>query len=128
MVGKMLNVHWVKSHTGQWYPFETFDLFHARGGGVYVIWYDARCPAVVCVGHGNLAARLADRRTDRGIQMYRRLGMLNATWAEAPLRLQQGVARYLTEKLQPPFGDMLLLVPPIMVDLPSFTRKLEHTS
>ncbi len=124
----MLNVHWVKSHTGQWYSFETFDLFHAKGSGVYAIWYDGRLPAIVCVGHGNLASRLADRRTDRGIQMYRKLGMLNVTWAEVPFRLQQGVARYLTEMLQPPFGDMLLLVPPIAVELPGFPRKPEHAS
>ncbi|MGQ0742724.1 MAG: hypothetical protein ACT4OG_10650 [Alphaproteobacteria bacterium] len=115
---------WAQPNAGSWYAFETLDLFHARGSGVYVIWYDAKPPAAVCVGHGPLAARLADRRKDRGVLMYRQFGLLLATWAEIPHQYQQGVARFLTEKLRPPFGDTLLLVPPVAVELPSFTRRL----
>lgn len=122
----MPNVHWAENSIEHWYLFETFDLFHAKGCGVYVIWYDALPPAMVCVGHGHLATRLADRRTDRAILIYRELGILYATWAEVPERQQQGVARYLSEKLQPAFGDAMLLVPPIAVNLPSFTRRLER--
>ncbi len=122
----MPNVHWAKTNAGHWYPFETFDLFHAKGSGVYVIWYYAHSPAVVCVGHGNIAARITDRRTDRAILQYRQVGVLYATWAEVAEGQQQGVARYLTEKLQPAFGDALLLVPPIAVGLPEFTRRVEY--
>lgn len=115
-------VHWEQTSAGYGHPFETLDLFHTKGSGVYVIWYDAQTPASVCVGHGAIASRLADRRTDRGILMYQRLGLLYVTWAQVPPPQQQGVARYLTEKLQPPFGDLLLLVPPIEVPLPDFSR------
>jgi len=122
----MPHVHWAKSAAGHWYAFETLDLFHAKGSGVYVIWYDAARPASVCVGHGVIASRLTDRRSDRGVLMYRRLGRLYVTWAELPQCFQHGAARYLTEKLQPPFGDMLLLIPPIPIELPDFSRKLER--
>ena len=122
----MPNVHWAKSPAGHWYPFETLDLFHAKGSGVYVIWYEATKPASVCVGHGIIASRLADRRSDRGILMYRQLGTLYVTWAELPHCFQQGAARYLTEKLQPPFGDMLLLIPSIEIELPNFSRRVAY--
>jgi hypothetical protein len=122
----MRQVHWAKTDAGCWYPFETFNLFHVKGSGVYVIWYDAAKPASVCVGHGLIASRIADRRSDRGVLMYRDLGLLYVTWAELPHGIQQGAARYLTEKLQPPFGDTLFLVPPIEIDPPDFARKLER--
>lgn len=119
-------VHWAKTDAGNWYSFETCNLFYARGSGVYVIWYDAAKPESVCVGHGVIATRIAERRTDRGVLMYRELGPLYVTWAELPHGMQQGAARYLTEKLQPPFGDTLMLIPPIEIDLPEFTQRLER--
>lgn len=114
----MVTVEWEKDEHGQWYSFVTGNLDLVFGSGVCIVWYESETPATVCVGHGDLPQTLHEFCESRAVTIYRKFGTMRFTWIEVPIGLQLGIARYLTEQLQPIFGDTSALVPSIAVNLP----------
>lgn len=114
----IVHIDWEKDDWENWHTFEAENVDTVFGSGVCVVWYEAEPPVTVCVGHGELPQILHEFLENRAVTMYRRLGTMHFTWAELPERLQRGAARYLTEQLQPVFGDTAVLVPGIPVNLP----------
>ena len=114
----MITLVWEKDDQGNWLAFETNNIDHVFGSGVCVVWYEADPPVTVCVGHGDLPQVLHEFIENRAMLQYRKLGTMRFTYAELPERLQRGVARYVSEQLQPVFGDVATLVLSIAVNLP----------
>lgn len=121
----MLHVQWAKASDSQWFPLAAVDVRQVHDAGVYVIWHDGRPSRTIYVGHGDIAERLRERQADRAVRMYRKFGRVRVTWAHVAEPLQQSVARYLTEKLKPAFGDALLLVESVPVELPQIAPVFE---
>lgn len=116
-----MSVHWFKCKSSYWCKFETFNLGSVDEHGVYVIGYkkpDAYSICTVYVGQGDVAARLADHRSDSRITSYRDRGALYTTWAEVQVHDRDGVERYVADKLKPLAGSLHPDVDPIAVNLP----------
>lgn len=88
--------------------------------GVYVIWRSDPFTgsAVVRVGQGNIAERLAVHRRDQNILHYEGLGRLLVTWAAVPSGLADQIERQLAESYSPEVGHHFPDVPPAVVNLP----------
>lgn len=114
---KHTTVHWVKSMKNTWLDFETFNLSHDLGRGVYIIWYSGNPGHVVYVGQGDIAERLRSHRERREILQYRSYGKLKVTWASVPFYQRDGVERYLAERYKPLAGDRYPDCEPIAVNL-----------
>lgn len=111
-------VAWEKDTKGHWHTFALDNIDVVHGTGVCVVWHEGNMPAVVCVGHGDLAQCLHELHENRAVRMYRKLGTMRFTWTELPAAMLRGVARYLSEQLKPAFEDIATLVPSIPVNLP----------
>ena len=117
-----MQVHWFKCKSGYWCAFEIFNLDSVTEHGVYVIGYkkpEGDYIYTVYVGQGDVAARLADHRSDSDITSYRSRGTLYTTWAEVSVHNRDGVERYVAGKLKPLVGSRHPDVTPIPVNLPA---------
>ncbi|HUO94453.1 MAG TPA: hypothetical protein VMU22_16120 [Rhizomicrobium sp.] len=117
-VATTLQVAWEKDDAGQWYTFEPHNLDGVFGSGICVVWCEGEAASALFVGHGDLPQVLHEFYENRAVVMYRKLGTLRFSWAEAPQNLQRGAARFLTEQLRPVFEDTSALVPSVPVNLP----------
>ena len=82
-----------------------------------VIWHGGQNPAVVYVGQGEIAARLAEHRENQDILIYKEHGLF-ATWADVTVRDRDGIERFLADKYQPRIGDRHPISQPIEVNSP----------
>jgi GH43 family beta-xylosidase len=115
-----LNLSWAKCTDGSWCAFDTVDLSSIRAYGVYVIWRASNTPAspsaVVYVGQGQIAQRLAEHRSDPGLFRYG--PRLFVTWAEVAPVFSGGVEVYLARQLRPLEAARLPLAMAVEVNLP----------
>jgi hypothetical protein len=117
-------LNWAKC-AGEWCSFDRIDLAGIREHGVYLIWKPngdvLRPAAVVRVGHGEIASRLAMHRTEEDLT---RCGPnLLVTWAEVEAPRAAGVALYLTQLLRPLLVEPLPShVTPVSANLPISAR------
>ena len=113
-------VDWVKCAGGLWCPFDYIDLSKIRAHGVYVIWKPSggtfRHSAVVRVGNGDIASRLAAHRMETAINRHG--PDLLVTWAEVAGLFSGGVEVYLAQQLRPLVGQRFPLAVPVEVNLP----------
>jgi hypothetical protein len=115
----MSTLTWIKSTQNEWLFFESFsDLADIKTAGVYIIWHGGQNPRVVYVGKGDICARLTAHRNDKTITAYNQSGPLFVTWAAVPAAQQDGVERFLADRLKPLIGDRHPDVAPIPVTLP----------
>jgi hypothetical protein len=117
----MATTTWTKSTSGDWLPFETFNVGNVSTFGVYVIWHGAGyniAPWTVRVGQGNVKDRILQHRADSAILAHRAKGGLWVTWAAVLPSDANGVERYLADQLRPLVGDRHPDVAPIAVNLP----------
>jgi hypothetical protein len=114
----MIQLHWLKSKSGTWLPFETVNLEAETSFGIYVIWHAGNPSRTVKVGQGNIASRLLSHRRDRSIITYGRIGTMYVTWAAVSPRLVDGVERYLGDYLKPLVAERFPDVAPIAVNSP----------
>ena len=115
-----MQLYWIKCQGEVWCQLDTVNLAHSHFDGmegVYIIWHGGAKPATVYVGQGSIRKRLTFHRTNPKIQPYRALG-LYVTWARVASQDQNGVERFLSEKLKPLVGEEFPDVNPIEVNLP----------
>jgi len=115
-----MNLYWNKCEGDEWCPFLTVNLDHAffqSLEGVYVIWHGGQTPSTVYVGKGAIASRLRDHRQKQEILQYSPLGLF-VTWARVDPSSQDGVERFLADRLQPKVGTRSPEARPIDVNLP----------
>jgi len=113
-----MDVHWVKSQSDNWLPFEGVNLDDVKTYGVYVIWHEGNPGRVVYVGQGDIKARLVAHRNNRAITKYATTGTLRVTWAAVATAQVDGVERYLADAWHPLAGDVHPDVRPIAVNSP----------
>ena len=110
---------WVKSTKNEWLYFESFtNLENISTNGVYIIWHGGQNPRVVYVGKGDIRSRLTAHRNDRTITIYNQSGPLFITWAAVSAAEQNGVERFLADRLNPLVGERHPAVVPIPVNMP----------
>lgn len=114
----MPQLRWVKSTSGTWLPFQTFNISVVKAFGVYIIWHGGRPGRVVYVGQGDIKARLLAHRNTSKITQYAAYGRLRVTWASVRAAQADGVERYLADKWHPLVGDAHPDVLPIAVNSP----------
>lgn len=114
----MLQLHWVKSTTGDWLSFDNVDLSNVTAEGVYIIWHDGDPGRVVRLGQGNIKARLLAHRNDTAITAHRSKGKLRVTWASVSAAQRDGVECHLAGYWNPLVGDAFPDCPPIEVNSP----------
>lgn len=115
----MVTVHWHKRSDGSWHAFEEANLARVFGCGLCIVWCGGETPVTIGVRHGDLPHCVHELYEDRAVAIYRTLGPLWFTWANAAPDIQRGAARYLTEQLKPAFGDVAVLVPRVPINLPA---------
>jgi len=116
----MLNLYWNKCKGDVWCKLNTVNLDHRHFNnmnGVYIIWHGGQDAATVRVGQGFIRDRIADHRDDQQVQQYTNL-TLYVTWAAVENQYQDGVERYLADRLDPKVGVRHPNVQPISVNLP----------
>jgi hypothetical protein len=115
-----VNLRWAKCTDGNWCSFHSVDLSSVKGYGVYIIWRAGSAPgvpsSVVYVGQGQIAARLAEHRSDPAI--LRHGPQLLVTWAAVAPLFSGGVEVYLARQLRPLEESRLPAVMPVAVNLP----------
>lgn len=108
-----MRLHWIKCVGDVWCGLFSLDLNSVGGtSGVYIIWSGS---AVLYVGSGNVAERLATHRLDTRINQY---NAPYVTWAAVPGANQPGVENYLASALRPLVGEVWPAAQPIEVNLP----------
>ena len=112
-----MQLSWFKG--ASWCSLDDVDPRLIDGYGVFVIWRNgdaANVSTVLYVGRGQLAQEIARRRQDRLFQA----GDLKITWAVvSDLRLIDGVAAYLYQRLRPMWGEVEPWSEPMPVNLPA---------
>lgn len=114
----MQKVSWIKSTTGDYLDFETFNISGVSGSGVYIIWHAGQPSRILKVGQGDIKARLLAHRNDRTITDFSRFGVLKVTWAIVPAAQLDGVERYLGDYWKPLVAERFPDVVPIAVNQP----------
>lgn len=118
-MSEVIQLEWVSwSKAGARLPLRTVNLSKVSAYGVYIIWHGGSTPRVVRVGQGDIAERLTAHRGDPIILAYEKFGTLYVTWAAVPVRLVDGVERYLAERWRPLIGDRFPHVAPLAVSSP----------
>lgn len=115
-----MDLNWIKCEGDQWCSLMNVNLNHSHFNnlaGVYVIWHSGNDPATVYVGQGNIAARLEAHRRDDEILKFSHFGLF-VTWAQVAHRSQDGVERFLAERLKPKVGQRHPPDLPITVNFP----------
>lgn len=113
-------LQWAKC-LGEWCSLYDLNPADVEPHGVYVIWKPngdvLRPSAVVRVGFGDLAARIAADRTDPEIRIHGE--RLLVSWAAADPARAAGAAAYLTRLLRPLVGGNLPAdLRPVPVNIP----------
>ena len=111
-----MNVSWLKCQGDNWCSFQGLNLTSVDTAGVYVIWKSGEDNAIVYVGQGIIADRIADHRRDSKITRH---GDQLVTWATVSQQYRDGIERFLADKYSPLEGDHHPDATPIAVNLPS---------
>ena len=131
----MMELDWIKRPSNAWYQLKNLNLEKVPDDeGVYVIWYEDNediegilskelidnfgVKKCVYVGQGVIRDRLGYHRRNDEVQIYEIFGTLHVTWASVPAAYQDGVEKYLADKLDPSVGERRPDVLPIAVNLP----------
>ena len=116
----MYQLYWNKCVGDRWCNLLNVNLDHShfdRMDGVYIIWHAGPNPATVRVGSGVIRDRLRAHRADPEILYYKSFGLF-VTWAAVPSAMQEGVERFLGERLRPLVGSRFPSVLSVAVNLP----------
>ena len=116
----MHQLSWIKCDGNTWCPLLTLNLAHSHFNGldgIYIIWHGGPAPQTVYVGQGNIKDRLSAHRVDPRILKYSTSGLFT-TWADVDTQSQDGVERYLADRLGPLEGAHHPVAPPIAVVTP----------
>jgi hypothetical protein len=112
-----MQLSWFKS-AGDWCQLEQVGSLPAGDYGVFVIWQNgdlAHASAVLYVGKGPLAQEITRCRCD---PLFHNPD-LKVTWAVvSDIRLIDGIAAYLYQRLRPMWGELIARSQPIAVNLP----------
>ena len=108
-----MEVCWRKGRDGAWCAFETAVLPDPPASGVVLIW--ARSGEALYVGRGGIAKNI---RWARQFEPIAGCGDLLVSWATLPEDSQNGVWRYLVERLRPVHREAATADQPIPVNLP----------
>ena len=117
----MMKLKWIKCRGNDWCRLNEVNLETAPDDeGVYVIWHENTLDDEHCVyvGQGVIRDRLGYHRRNDEVQIYEIFGTLHVTWASVPAAYQDGVEKYLADKLDPSVRERRPDVPPIAVNLP----------
>jgi hypothetical protein len=113
-----MQLSWFKS-AGDWCLLDAVDSIPATDSGVFVIWQNgdlAHATAVIYVGKGPLAQEITRCRCDPLFHSPD----LRITWAAVhDVRLIDGIAAYLYQRLRPMWGEVMTWSEPIAVNLPA---------
>ena len=110
-----ITVSWMKCTGNVWCTLEYINLQTVSGSGVYVLWNGTQ---TIYVGQGDISNRLSSHRNDNQIMRHNRPNKILATWAIVPANQQDGIERYLADRLNPVEGSHHPNVQPIPVNLP----------
>jgi hypothetical protein len=113
-----MQLSWFKS-AGDWCPLAQVASIPSSDYGVFVIWQNgdlAHASAVLYVGKGQLAQEITRCRCD---PLFHNPD-LKITWAAVhDLRLIDGIAAYLCQRLRPMWGEITTWSQPVAVNLPA---------
>ena len=113
-----MQLSWFKS-AGEWCPLAQVASIPSSDYGVFVIWQNgdlAHASAVLYVGKGPLAQEITRCRCD---PLFHNPD-LKITWAAVhDLRLIDGIAAYLYQRLRPMWGEIMTWSQPVAVNLPA---------
>lgn len=110
-----ISLTWACLPTGRYASLERVILDNVDVSGVYVIWNQSW---TIRLGQGDVASRLLEHRENHLITRHAAQGELWVTWAPVSALLQDGVERYLAERLQPKEGERFPAAAAIPVNLP----------
>jgi hypothetical protein len=118
----MVVLTWISSQGNRWCTLTEVDLSGVSTVGIYLIWYAGEPGRMVCIGQGDIAARLRALRSEGLAQTYGEAGDLLVTWAKVSAARIDGITRYLAETWPPlipcPTGDAVA----IKVNSPGWMR------
>jgi hypothetical protein len=118
----MVIVTWISRTDTSWCTLEEVGLSRVRTTGVFMVWYAGDPGRVVCVGQGDIAARLKELKEDKALSAYKAKGDLLVTWAEvSPARID-GIERYLAETWPPLIAGRTPEAASIEVNSPGWMR------
>ena len=110
---------WYKCAGAEWCLLEEVDLDLLNDHGVFIVWRnggETHAPSVLYVGHGALRHEIARCRRD---PLFDGAHRLRVTWAKvADMRQLKGVAAYLSHRLRPIWGEVVVYAPQEPVNLP----------
>ena len=95
-------LNWAKEPDLNFLPFETADLSTAPPIGVYVLFVVGSLDCqTVKVGFGDVTTEIAADRMNQELLDFRQTGKLQVTWAQTTREQMTGIARHLSDLLQP---------------------------
>jgi hypothetical protein len=98
----MPHLNWAKEPDLNFLPFETADLLSAPPIGVYVLFVvSSHGWQTVKVGFGDVTTEIAADRMNQELLDFRQTGKLQVTWAQTTREQMTGIARHLSDLLQP---------------------------
>jgi hypothetical protein len=133
MSARGTNLTWAKRDEHRWHAFGVFgglnleDKSFDNLSGVFCIFSDSARPIstalhpvrptyrTVHVGTGDIRERITALRVDPSIKRH---GPQSVTWAEVPKAMQERIATYLTDQLNPAERNVYLDIEPLPVNLP----------
>jgi hypothetical protein len=118
----MVILSWTSNAHNGWCTLDEVRLIGLRTVGVFLIWYAGSPGRVVCVGQGDIAARLVEARTNTAVQAFKRRGELLVTWAQVSRARIDGIERYLAETWSPLVASPRPEVNAIEVNSPGWMR------
>ena len=114
-------LNWAKEPDPNLLPFETADLSSTPPIGVYVLFVVGSLDCqTVKVGFGDVATKIVADRMNPEVLDFRQTGKLQVTWAQTTREQMAGLARHLSDLLQPRIIMAGLSDhPPIEMNLPA---------
>ena len=95
-------LNWIKEPDLNFLPFAIADRSSAPPIGVYVLFVVGSLDCqTVKVGFGDVATEIAADRINQEILDFRQRGKLQVTWAQTTREQMTGIARHLSNLLQP---------------------------
>jgi hypothetical protein len=115
----MPQLAWAKCGEGAvWCKLADVNLSHVSGKGVYVIWHGGNPGRTVCVGQGDIAAKVGSHKSNKAVLAHAKTGPLFVTWAIVPAAQMDGVERYLADQWHPLVAAARPNCAPIAVNSP----------
>lgn len=112
-------VDWAKGEDLNFLPFETADVTRAPASGVYaILLISATGTQTIKVGFGEIGKLVLVDREDKEILDFRQSGKLQVTWGATSPEMMLGIARHLSDQLNPVLKAGGLYAPPIEVNMP----------